>query len=261
MKSKKKIKNRTGIIIVLMFIVIYCTGTVSTADKKTPPTQQQTYSGKVIETMDSGGYTYVQFEEKGKKHWVAARKFPVSVGDTIEFSQPNVMKNFHSRTLNKTFEWIFFVNVVKVGGKQITTYTHDAMTRDVLPQGHPAMGKKKKPQKKVAVKPGSVKKAAEGYTVAECYALKDSLRGKEVKVRGTAVKFTPNILKRNWLHLRDGSGAAGTNDLTVTTKETVNIGDLVLISGKISYDKNFGAGYRFAVIVEDAAVKIEKPAK
>jgi hypothetical protein len=62
---------------------------------------------------------------------------------------------------------------------------------------------------------------------------------------------------KNWLHLQDGSGSEGTNDLTVTTGTTVKVGDMVLVSGVVSVDRDFGYGYSYEVIIEDAEVTVE----
>jgi hypothetical protein len=66
---------------------------------------------------------------------------------------------------------------------------------------------------------------------------------------------------KNWLHVRDGSGAEGTNDLTVTTAAHLpSVGDTVLVTGQVSLNKDFGMGYAYDVIVEDAEVKVEESA-
>ena len=84
----------------------------------------------------------------------------------------------------------------------------------------------------------------------------DRVRLKPV-VRGKVVKFLPQIMGKNWLHLQDGSGSEGSNDLTVTTATTVNVGDVVLVSGVVSVDRDFGFGYEYDVILEDAEVTVE----
>jgi len=66
------------------------------------------HKGKVLETMDSGGYTYVQIDENGQKLWVAAMQTPVKVGDTVEFPDSPPMVNFQSKTLKRTFDKIIF---------------------------------------------------------------------------------------------------------------------------------------------------------
>ena len=109
-----------------------------------------------------------------------------------------------------------------------------------------------------AVDLSGIAKAAGGMTVAEVFAGKDQLAGKPVIVRGKVVKTNANIMGKNWLHVRDGSGAEGTNDLTVTTTGTLpNVGDTVLLTGPVVLDKDFGMGYQYDVMVEDALVKVE----
>ncbi|RME96444.1 MAG: hypothetical protein D6766_00675, partial [Verrucomicrobia bacterium] len=108
------------------------------------------------------------------------------------------------------------------------------------------------------VAPGSVQRLEGGLTVEECFRQKDRLAGKEVKLRGIVVKFLPDILGANWLHLRDGTGRKGTDDLVVTTRDQAAPGDLVTVTGKLARDKNLGAGYRFPVLIEGARIKVEK---
>ena len=131
-----------------------------------------------------------------------------------------------------------------------------------LPSGHPPMsghgstGGKSAP---VNVDVSGVKKADGGKNVGEIFAGKADLSGKKVTVRGKVVKFNSQILGKNWLHVRDGSGdaAARTNDLTVTTDGTAKVGDTVLVTGELHLNKDFGAGYSYDVIVEDAKVVVE----
>jgi hypothetical protein len=103
-----------------------------------------------------------------------------------------------------------------------------------------------------------IAKAEGGRTVAEVFAAKAELAGQEVLVRGRVVKSNPNVMGKNWLHVRDGSGGEGTNDLTVTTTGAApQVGDTVLVKGTVALDRDLGMGYRYEVIVEDAEVTIE----
>ena len=121
-----------------------------------------------------------------------------------------------------------------------------------LPADHPVA----KPSADVDLT--GIAKADGGKTVAEVFAEKDALAGQPVTVRGKAVKVNAGIMGTNWVHVRDGSGADGTNDLTVTTAGTVpNVGDTVLVTGTVALNKDFGMGYSYDVIVEDATVAIE----
>lgn len=106
----------------------------------------------------------------------------------------------------------------------------------------------------------SVTKPKGGYTVEEIYAKKDELKGKKVTVRGEVVKFNGDILGKNWLHLQDGSGKQGTNDLTVTTTtdQGANVGDKVVVTGTLVTNKDVGAGHKYDVILEEGTVTVEK---
>lgn len=103
-----------------------------------------------------------------------------------------------------------------------------------------------------------IKKAEGGKTIAEVFAAKDQLAGEEVIFRGKVVKVNPDIMGKNWLHVRDGSGEEGTNDLTVTTVGVLPaIGDTVVVTGPVGIDVDFGMGYEYDVIIEDAEVTVE----
>ena len=103
----------------------------------------------------------------------------------------------------------------------------------------------------------SITKAKGGYTVEELYIKKNQLDGKKVKVRGKVVKFNPNIMGKNWLHLQDGTGKQGNNDITVTTRQNANLGGIVLVTGVVVTNKDFGGGYRYEVMLDDAAIAAE----
>lgn len=93
------------------------------------------------------------------------------------------------------------------------------------------------------------------YQVADLYAKKDKLNGKKVSVKGKVVKFSPAIMGKNWIHLQDGSGKQGTNDITITTDQKTTIGEIISVTGTLITNKDFGAGYKYEVIIEEAKIK------
>jgi len=124
-----------------------------------------------------------------------------------------------------------------------------------MPEGHPAA----KPAAEVDLT--GIAQAEGGKTVAEVFADKDALAGQSVTVRGKVVKVNAGILGTNWVHVRDGSGGEGTNDLTVTTSGDVpDVGDTVLLTGTVALNKDFGMGYTYDVMVENADVTVEATA-
>ena len=131
-------------------------------------------------------------------------------------------------------------------------------TTPTMPPGetHPA------PKAAAEVDLTGIAKAEGGKTVAEVFAEKDALAGKPVTFRGKVVKTNPDIMGKNWLHVRDGSGEEGTNDLTITTAGTLpNVGDTVVVTGNVTLNKDFGMGYASDVLVEDAQVTVEPAAQ
>lgn len=200
-------------------------------------------SGKVIETMDSGGYTYAEIEQDGKKIWVALPKSKVVKGETITLQPGAEMRNFESKTLGRKFESIIFS-----GG--------------LIEKGHA----KKAPSEtgsgaRVSSADKSIKvekaKGSDAYTVAEIHGKAAALDGKKAVVKGKVVKVSSGILQRNWIHLQDGSGKAeaGTHDLVVTSQELPAVGDTITVSGMVHKNKDFGSGYKYGVIMEDASIK------
>lgn len=219
----------------------------------------RTFSGAVTETMDAAGYTYVQVAVGAEKLWAAAPKTAVKVGETVTVTDGMAMPNYHSKSLNRDFPMIYFAGSLKAGS-----------AAGQLPAGHPAIGggtgegqlpPNHPPLGGTAAKPKveltGIAKASGGQTVQEVFAGKQKLAGKEIKVRGKVVKYNAQIMGKNWLHIQDGTGAEGSNDLTVTTSTPAKVGDTVLVTGRLSADKDFGAGYKFAVILDDAKVVVE----
>lgn len=214
------------------------------------PAVAQGQSGTVIETMNAAGYTYVQVDTGKEKIWAAAPEFQVKTGDTVAIPEGMPMPNYHSKTLNRDFDIVYFVPSVMVGGAEGLLA---AGAPEGMPSGHPAI---EAPQAK-EIDLSNIAKAEGGKTVAEIFAGKAELAGQQISVRGKVVKFSPEIMGKNWIHLQDGSGAEGTNDLTITTGTMVAVGDSILVTGVLTTDKDFGYGYKYDLIVEDGQVTVE----
>jgi hypothetical protein len=219
------------------------------------------FSGKVVETMDAGSYTYVLVDTVTNKVWAAATQFQVKKGDAVAVPDSMPMTNFHSKALNRDFPVIYFADSILVNGANPDAAKlppgHPVLGGGAdgnLPAGHPSPVGKAQPPK---VDFTGIKPAKDGKTVAEIYASSTKLEGKSVTVRGKVVKYNANIMGKNWLHLQDGTGSAGSNDLLVTTTGPAKLGDTVLIAGKVALNKDFGAGYKYNLLVEDAKVTVE----
>ncbi|HET9701054.1 MAG TPA: hypothetical protein VFP70_09050 [Burkholderiales bacterium] len=91
-------------------------------------------------------------------------------------------------------------------------------------------------------------------TVAALHQDKAALSGKLVRVQGKVVKVNNGIMGRNFLHVQDGTGDQSSNDLTVTSKQTAVVGDQVTVTGRVVLNRDFGAGYTYPLLVEDASI-------
>jgi hypothetical protein len=206
-------------------------------------------SGLVLETHDASGYTYVLVDSGTEKVWAAAPAFSVAVGDQVIVPAGITMYNYHSKTLNRDFKSIYFVETI------LNASDPAFEEEQQLPLEHPPITIDAAAQ----IDLSDIARADNGQTIAEIYAAKQQLEDKKVILRGKIVKFSPNIMGTNWLHVQDGSGSAedATNDLTVTSDTEVGIGDTVIVQGVLTLDRDFGFGYNYALIIEGAKVTVE----
>jgi hypothetical protein len=206
-----------------------------------------TVTGDVSETMNSGGYTYVRLQTGKGDVWIAASEFVVEAGERLTVPLEMPMQDFHSKTLNRDFPLIYFVSQVAREGQTLSSPKEQA--------GAPAMmGSHQSAEAAAPVE--QIPPAPGGMSIGDVWEERVSLAGKPVVVRGKVMKVNDGILDRNWLHLQDGSGSAAdhTHDLTVTTAAEVTVGDIVTVSGVLAVGKDFGAGYAYDAILEEATV-------
>ncbi len=205
-----------------------------------------THKIKVVEFMNASGYTYILASENGKEFWIAIRQMPVEKGDILYFTEAMEMKNFKSKSLDKTFEKILFVNEVSKS-PDIATKTK----KDVLSSAHTTI----KSGTKTDVK---VEPLSDGVTVKEIYEKSKELNGKKIKIKGVVTRYNANIMGRNWIHIQDGTSFNNHADITVTSNQETREGETIIVEGVLAIDKDFGAGYRYDAIIENATITPEK---
>ncbi len=245
----------------------------ATAPAPAAPAAPSVKSGKVTETMNAGGYTYLLVDDGTAQTWLAVLKTNVAVGQEISYYDGMVMQNFESKTLGRTFDSIIFSNGLvgtgtsgQAGSPPTATgdQTTDSFAAALQQEGQNVTGQE------AAVPSGSrkavvpfteinVDKASgeNSFTVGELYEKAADLDGKTVQIRGKVVKVSANIMGKNWIHIQDGTGnpEANTHDLVITTSTPPEDGwDVITVSGVISANKDFGAGYSYAVILEEAEI-------
>jgi len=226
--------------------------------------QSGTLSGTVLQTMNGGGYSYINLQKKdGEKIWIAVKETKVTVGDQMSFMEGLVMKDFKSSALKRTFDSIIFSNGILPPSKPDVAKTAPRnLSVPVMPKGD---GPRKEQAAAMGSKPAvpskgkiSVAKAKgpNAYTVEEAYKKSANLDKKTVVVRGKVVKASTGIMKKTWIHIQDGTGSQtkGNHNLVCTTKGTADIGDVITVRGILAKNRDFGYGYRYNVIIEDATI-------
>ena len=229
--------------------------------------QLAAFKGKVVEKQDASVYTYIRLDDgAGKEIWAAVPQTQLEIGEEIALRGGSVMTNFNSKTLNRTFESIIFASGLVRGSDNMTVQTaggangssSGAVQSKVAPHGMASQSSGGSRRAIVSFSGVKVEKstAENGYTVGELFAKAADLKNQKVSVKGRVVKISPNIMGKNWLHIQDGTGdpTANTHDLVVTSSAMVEKDTIVSLEGVLAADKDFGFGYRYDVLIEDAVV-------
>ena len=236
-------RNMKSILVVLVMLVAF-TGCVK---KNKVPTAQEVnnpavHEVKVEEVVQTSGYTYMRVKVNDTEKWIAVNRQEAAPGEVYYYEQGLEMRNFNSKELNRTFETVYFVN--DLSKEPITGHAHDTAAQPMKPV-----------QATLTMKEGiSVEPAVEGLSIAKLYADRSKYDGKIIKIKGQVVKINDEVMDRNWVHIQDGTNDSGNFDLTVTTKDVVKMDEVVTFEGTISLKKDFGYGYFYEVIMEDAKV-------
>jgi GW (Gly-Tryp) dipeptide domain len=187
----------------------------------------------VIKKQDAGTYTYLKVSENDKTYWIAASKMDVAKGDTLFYSKSMEMKKFKSTELNKTFDSILFVDKISSSKKPMNIVAHPKI----------------EPATKTKV---TTKRSKGSITIKKLYSSEKSFNGKTVKVEGKVTKINTKIMNRNWIHIQDGTSYKGKYDLLITSNVIVTKGSYVIMEGVVAIDKDFGAGYKYPLLVENS---------
>ena len=231
--------------IVVIFLLITSCGfnkttnqtSSNTAEPQEVSANQGSHKVTVTELIQSSNYSYLKLKEGDQEYWAAVTRFEAKVGQTYYYTQGMEMKDFKSRELNRTFDSIWFIGELSeqpISAKKPQTLTTSG--RQTVNQ----------------TKDISVKAAEGGTTISALMSNKSQFANKTIKINGQVVKFSADIMSKNWVHLQDGTESSGQYDLVITTNDVVRVGDIVTFEGRISLDKDFGYGYKYDILMEDA---------
>lgn len=190
------------------------------------------------EILQTDRYTYLNVTEAGKKFWIATSKTDAVKGQTYLYRGGLMKTNFESIEFKRTFDTIYLVSNIIDASAHPGGNISGSMPSEVTQE------------KPVSSAPIQVKDAVK---LSDLMAKKSKYDGQIITIAGECVKVNNGIMGRNWIHIHDGSQSNGKAiDLTVTTNQNIPIGSKVVLRGKIALNKDFGAGYRYDIIMEEA---------
>jgi len=221
----------------------------SRADAATSaPADEGSLRGKLLERIDAGSYSYLRVAAPAGEVWAAVPVTDLAVGAPVTVEQPIWMQDFEGKAIGRKFPRIAF------GTLSGAAPSRPAAAAATLPSTFVH------PPREGGADPGKIEVARlagpSGQTVEQVFARRASLSGKQIGVRGKVVKVTSGVMGRNWVHLRDGTGSSGSDDLLVTTTDECKVGDVVTARGTARTDQDFGAGYKYPVLIEGARLEV-----
>lgn len=192
----------------------------------------------IKEVLNATAYTYLLVTEGEKEYWMAVPLSTVEIGKTYTYEGGMEMKKFESKDLKRTFDSVFFV--------------------EALVDPNPPAGTKQAMAPQTIINKTELSKgiilAKGGISLHDLFFGRDKLEGKTVILTGKVMKFMPEIMAKNWIHLQDGSSFNGFNDITITTLEKVKIDAIVTLKGTVVLNKDLGSGYKYDILIEDAVL-------
>lgn len=220
-----------------------------------PPPAGDLLQGTVAEVIQVPNYTYLRLNGPAGETWAAVGTDPtLAVGQAVSIGSATQMSNFTSKTLNRTFETIWFGSLSSAGGGAAAAPAPAMGGGAALPPGHPPMNAGGSP----AAGALEAVKRAEGalsLRVADVFTERQLLVGRAVRVKGTVTRVT-SLNGKTYAHLSDGSGSKATkdDDLTVILSAEVKQNDQVTAEGTVALDKDLGIGAVYPVVLDAASV-------
>jgi len=243
---------------ILLLVIVFA----SCVRNKNVQIPQQANNGKsfeVAEVIQGGTYTYIKVKENDAEKWMAITKQEVDKGGVYYYDNALQMNNFTSKEINRTFDEIYFVNAISKTPFESATMENAGAMGGAMGN----MAEAPAHSGKVDVEQNStinLKKSAGEISVAQVYSNRAGYEGKEIEIRGLVVKVNKEVMGKNWIHIQDGTSDNGNFDLTVTSNELAEVNDEITVRGKIVLNKDFGYGYSYEVIMEDAKIVNSKSA-
>lgn len=203
------------------------------------------HSVTVKKVLEAEKYLYLYVSENNHDFWIASRKLPVNIGETYFYKRALLKTNFESKEHNKVFDTIYLVSSLVKANHGMNTGSNMASRSKNNGVDYKNDSNKSKDPIKITPQEGSI-------SIAKLVDNKKQYEGKTVQITGKCTKINPKIMNRNWIHLKDGS--KDDFDLVVTSDEFVPEGSQVTMKATVTLDKDFGAGYKYDLILENGQI-------
>lgn len=198
-----------------------------------PAAEKDLHTVVALEALPTAKYVYVRVKEGDQEYWIATILQDVAIGHSYFYRGGLLKTDFESKEYKRTFDKLFLVS-------QLVPAEH----------GSGMSGSTPSPQPPVMSDAPLPALDVQGITrIRDVVADPARFDGKTVQVSGTCTKVNPNIMGRNWIHVKEAGEAA--KELVITTNEPVAEGQQVTVIGKVAVDKDFGAGYTYEVLLEE----------
>lgn len=195
---------------------------------------------KVLEVVQTSSYSYLKVSEDSKDFWIAVGRIDAQIDDIYYYSAGLEMTNFHSKELDRVFETVYFVDgVSKTQTNDVTQSSYTSAKTNATELDDDI----------------NIESVEGGLTIAEIYKNGEKYADQKIIVRGKVVKVNMHIMDRNWIHIQDGTNDDGIYDLTITSQEVVEVGDIITFEGVVGINRKFGSGYSYGLIIENAVIR------
>lgn len=191
----------------------------------------------VVEILPTTKYVYLNVKENDEQYWIATRKQDINIGETYFYKGGLLKTNFESKEHNKLFDKIYLVTSLVQAN-----HSHNEIEQN--PKEKTDVNSTES-SKKIIQQEGSIK-------ISDLVENYKKYEGKTVQISGKCVKINPNIMGINWIHIKDGT--KDDYDLVITSNTFVKEGSMITMKATVTLNKDFGAGYKYDLILENGVI-------
>jgi hypothetical protein len=210
------------------------------------PTSNEFHSIVVTEVLPTSKYVYLNVTEGDETYWIAARSMDVKVGEAYYYKGGLLKTNFESKEYNRVFDKVILVSSLVAAANH---GNEEAKMGSLTDNSKTPLNTSKQDiemhTEKVVHRQGSMK-------ISELVKNPKKYEGQTIQIDGVCTKINAGIMDRNWIHIKDGS--KDDFDLVITSDAFIPEGALFTIKAVVVLNKDFGAGYKYDLILENGTL-------